>query len=209
MSTTLSAQPRQTRGKGGARAVRRSGAIPAILYGGEHSAIPISLDGRQVAQSLASGRFFSTIHEITLKKKDERVLPRSVQFHPVTNAVLHVDLQRVSVDSRVNVEVPVSFSGHSESPGLKFGGILNIVRHSVELICRAADIPKTIAVDLSGRKIGETIHISHVELPEGARPVIADRDFTIATISAPKGMTIDDAESETSSEEDEEKPQSE
>ena len=184
-AAVLEAAPRETRGKGGARATRRAGRVPAIVYGGGREPRAVSLDGRALAREYERGGFFSRLYELGVEGASVRVLPRDVQLHPVTDAPLHVDFLRLTGDTRIDVEVDVVFVNDEEAPGLRRGGVLNTVRRAVSLNCRADSIPEAIEIDLAGLDIGDSVHISHVALPEGARPTIRDRDFTIATIAAP------------------------
>jgi large subunit ribosomal protein L25 len=182
--TRLSAQRRLGVGKGAARATRRAGRIPGIIYGGEAAPVPLSLDPRELSRALARRGFFATLVDVSLDGATQRALPREVQLHPVTDAPLHVDLMRVMPHTRVSVMVPAVFVNHELSIGLRRGGILNIVRHGIELNCTVDNIPDHLTVSLEGLDIGDSIHISAVVLPEGARPTITDRDFTIASIAA-------------------------
>ncbi len=181
----LSAEPRDRVGKGAARAVRRAGKVPAVIYGGKEPPLSIAVDPMAVMKQLASGAFFTTMTELDVAGTAHRVLARDVQFHPVTDRPEHVDFLRVTGDTLITVEVPVEFENEEACPGLKRGGVLNIVRHEVELECRADAIPHALHIDLSSFDIGDSIHISHVALPDGVKPTITDRDFTIATVAAP------------------------
>lgn len=181
---TLSALPRAQAGKGASRAIRREGRIPAIIYGGKDAPSLISLEPSELHRALARAGFSATLVEIAIEGERHRVLPREVQLHPVSDAPLHVDFQRVLSDTRVRVEVPVRFVNQDRSPGLHRGGILNVVRHTIELDAPVEAIPDRIVVDLSGLEIGDSIHISAVALPPGSRPTIRGRDFTIASIAA-------------------------
>lgn len=181
----MPAQVRERAGKGPARAVRRAGRVPAVVYGAKQDPLMISLDPRDLMKALGTGSFLATVYDLEMGSAKERVLPRDVQFHPVTDAAIHVDFLRVSATTSVTVHVPVEFLNEEDSPGLKRGGLLNVVRHDIEMVCRADAIPPHIDVDLSGLDIGDSVHISMVKLPEGVRPIITDRDFTIATIAAP------------------------
>jgi large subunit ribosomal protein L25 len=185
MVKTMQAQPRERTGKGGARAVRREGRIPAIVYGGGAPPRKISLDAKETIRLLQQPRFFATVMDLEIDGAVEHVLPREAQLHPVTDRPLHLDFVRAAAGARVAVAVPVRFTNEATSPGLKRGGVLNIVRREVELICPADAIPAELVADLSGFDIGESVHIRHIALPEGVRPVIADRDFTIASIVPP------------------------
>jgi large subunit ribosomal protein L25 len=179
----LSAEPRSRAGKGPARATRRAGRVPAIVYGDNKEPVLISLEPRELARVLARPGFFNHIVEINVEGATHRTLPREVQYHPVTDAPLHIDFQRVGAGSQVTVAVPVVFINQEQSPGLRRGGILNIVRHDVEMVCSVDHIPERLVVDLTGLDIGDSLHIGAVELPPQARPVIQERDFTIASIA--------------------------
>ena len=181
---SLRAEMRPRAGKGAARATRRMGRIPAIVYGDDREPALISLEARELTRSLARPGFFNHIVEISVDGSTYRTLPREVQYHPVSDMPLHVDFQRVGAGAQVTVAVPVLFINQERSPGLRRGGILNIVRHDVEMVCSVDSIPERLVVDLAGLDVGDSLHVSAVELPAGARPVIQDRDFTIATIAA-------------------------
>ena len=181
---SLSAAPRDRAGKGAARATRRMGRVPAIVYGGGEDPALISLEPRELGRCLTRPGFFNHIVEISVDGASYRTLPREVQYHPVTDLPLHVDFQRVGAGAQVTVAVPVVFINHERSLGLRRGGILNIVRHGVEMVCSVDSIPERLVADLDGLDIGDSLHISAVQLPEGARPVVHERDFTIASIAA-------------------------
>lgn len=187
----IKAEPRDRAGKGVARAARRAGLVPAVIYGGNVAPEMITVDGKSLMKLLSKGTFMSSIVEVDLGGTVQRALPRDVQFHPVSDRPLHVDFLRLVAGSTVTVLVPVHFINEAASPGLKRGGVLNVVRHEVEVICPADAIPEELVVDLSGRDIHDSIHISHVTLPEGVTPAIRDRDFTVATLVAPSGMRSD------------------
>ena len=182
---SLSAQLRDRVGKGAARAVRRAGLIPAVIYGGKETPIPVSLEPGPVNKQIATGEFFTTMVEMKVGNDTHRVLARDVQYHPVSDRPEHIDFLRVTAATRITVEVPVVFENEEESPGIKRGGVLNIVRHQVEMECRADAIPHALTVDLTPFDVGDSIHISHVPLPDGVTPTITDRDFTICTIAPP------------------------
>ena len=183
--TSLAAAPREGVGKGASRSLRRAGRVPAVIYGDEAPQEMISLEARELRRVLQSARFFSTLCNLKVNGEAVRVLPREVQLHPVTDEPLHADFVRVGRGATIAVTVPVVFAHEDVSRGLKRGGVLNIVRRELELMCPADAIPGEIVVDLSDADIGDSLHISQVTLPEGVRPAIVDRDFTIATISAP------------------------
>jgi large subunit ribosomal protein L25 len=145
----------------------------------------VTLDPRELDRELNTGGFMATIYDVQIEQNKERVLPRDVQFDPVTDRPIHVDFLRVSATTSVTVQVPVNFLNEEESPGLKRGGLLNVVRHEIEMICQADAIPSAVEVDLTGLDIGDSIHISMIPLPDGVVPTITDRDFTVATIAAP------------------------
>ncbi len=186
---SIRGQIRARVGTGSARSLRRDGQIPAIVYGAKQDSLAISLDPREISKGLQSGRFYSTVFDIDVDNgKAERVLPREVQFHPVTDRPLHVDFLRVTGETRINVEVPVVFLNEDESPGLRRGGVLNVVRHTIEVICAVSIIPDRFEFDLKDMDIGDSVHFGVITLPEGVDPAITDRDFTVATISAPTIM---------------------
>ena len=181
---TLSAEPRTLAGKGATRATRRAGRVPGIIYGDNQDAVLISLEPREFSRALASRGFFATLVDVRVDGTVHRTLPRDVQYHPATDAPLHVDFMRVGSHARVTVMVPVVFTNPEMSPGIRRGGILNIVRHGIELNCPVDRIPDHLVVELNGLEIGDSLHISRVIIPEGCRPTISDRDFTIASIAA-------------------------
>ncbi len=185
MVMVLKAEVRERSGKGAARATRRAGKIPAIVYGGNQPPLKIAIDAKELLRAMQQPRFFSTVLDLDLGDHIEHVLPREAQYHPVTDRPLHVDFVRAASGSRVTVAVPVRFINESECPGLKRGGVLNIVRREVELVCPADAIPTEIVADLKGFDIGDSVHIRHVSLPEGVRPRSTERDFTIASIVPP------------------------
>jgi large subunit ribosomal protein L25 len=201
--TSLAAEPREGVGKGASRSLRRAGRVPAVIYGDEAPQEMISLEARELRRVLQSARFFSTLCNLQVNGGVVRVLPREVQLHPVTDEPLHVDFVRVGRGATIVVTVPVVFAHEDISRGLKRGGVLNIVRRELELLCPADAIPGEIVVDLSDADIGDSLHISQVTLPEGVRPAITDRDFTIATISAPTVIS-EEEEAEAAEEAEEE-----
>ena len=182
--TTLNAEPRAQAGKGPARATRRAGRVPGIVYGDNKEPVLISLEPRELSRALANRGFFATLVDVTVEDVVHRTLPRDVQYHPATDAPLHVDFMRVGGHTRVTVTVPVVFTNPEMSPGIRRGGILNIVRHGIELNCPVDKMPDHLVVALNGLDIGESIHISRVMIPEDCRPTITERDFTIASIAA-------------------------
>ncbi|MEX2615724.1 MAG: 50S ribosomal protein L25/general stress protein Ctc [Alphaproteobacteria bacterium] len=194
---TLGAVPRDRAGKGAARAVRRAGKVPSVVYGAKKDPRMIAIDPLELRMSMERGSFFSTVFDIKIDGGDtERVLPRDIQLHPVTDVPQHVDFLRVSAATKVTVEVPCNFLNEEECPGLRRGGVLNVVRYDIEVQCAVDAIPASFDIDLTGLDIGDSIHFSHVTVPEGVEPTITDRDFTIATIAAPNVETEEDAEDE-------------
>jgi large subunit ribosomal protein L25 len=183
--STIAAERRERAGKGPARAARRAGRVPGVIYGAKKDPAMVTLDPRELDRELNTGGFMATIYDVQIEQDKERVLPRDVQFDPVTDRPIHVDFLRVSATTSVTVQVPVNFLNEEECPGLKRGGLLNVVRHEIEMICRADAIPSAVEVDLTGLDIGDSIHISMISLPDGVAPTITDRDFTVATIAAP------------------------
>ncbi len=179
----LKAEARERVGKGSAREIRRNGKVPAVIYGDKQAPISITLDYKTLYYKIHGGGFKTTIANIVLDGKSIQVLPKDYQLDPVSDKPVHVDFLRVSAKSVVNVHVPIHFLNEEASPGIKRGGVLNIVRHDIELHVPANAIPDAIEIDLTGTQIGDSIHISAVTLPKGATPVIQDRDFTIATIA--------------------------
>ncbi len=192
----LSAEPRERAGKGAARAARRAGRVPGVIYGAKKDPVLITLDPQDLRREISGGGFFAKLFDVEVGGGNERVLPRDLQLHPVTDRPIHVDFLRVRRDTQINVMVPVVFLNEEESPGLKRGGVLNVVRYEVELSCQADAIPPQLEIDLTGRDIGDSAHISEVTLPEGVQPTITDRDFTIATIAAPSVIREEAAEAE-------------
>ena len=179
----LKAEARDRVGKGSARMVRRNGKIPAVIYGEKQAPLAIALSHKEIYYKIHGGGFLTTIATIDVDGKKVQVLPKDYQLDPVTDTPVHVDFLRVGKDTVVTVEVPVHFINEEKSPGIKRGGVLNIVRHEVEFTVPAHAIPEFITVDLDGTEIGDSLHISAVKLPKGVTPVIKDRDFTIATIA--------------------------
>lgn len=180
--TTLPAEKDAPAGKGGSRVLRREGRVPAVIYGGKGKAVTIHIEEKELVRQLGTGHFFNSVVDIVVGGKTVRTLPKDVAFHPVTDRPLHADFLRLSANSTVHVEVPVKFVNEGASPGLKRGGVLNIVRHELELICEADKIPDDIEIDVTGFDVGDSIHISHVNLPAGSKSAITDLDDTIATI---------------------------
>lgn len=179
----LLATARPRVGKGAARATRREGSVPAVIYGDKKSPETIALNFNDLVRLIRRGHFMSSVFDIKIDGQSIRALPRDIQFHPVKDTPLHVDFQRVGGDGRIRVSVAIELINEDKSPGMRRGGVLNIVRHDVEVFCPADQIPDSIQVDLNGADIGSSIHISSVTLPAGVEPTITDRDFTIVTIA--------------------------
>jgi len=198
----LPAEARERAGKGASRAIRREGRTPAVIYGGKEEPTLIHVEEKELVKQLMTGHFMNSVVNLEIGGKTVRTLPKDVAFHPVTDRPLHVDFLRLTGDSKVEVQVPVIFVNEDASPGLKKGGVLNVVRHELDLLCPNANIPEEIQVDVTGKEIGDSIHISEVTLPKGVTSVITDRDFTIATLVAPSALKRSESSSaETTSEE--------
>ena len=193
----VKAEARSQVGKGSARAARRAGLVPAVIYGNKQSPIPITLDANKWRQLMNKPGIFSQLMNIEVNEDTYFVLPRDIQQHPVSEEAEHVDFLRVTKNATVAVGINVEFLNEEKCTGLKLGGVLNVVRPQVELNCPAISIPEKITVDLEGLNVGHTIHISAIELPDGCTPTITDRDFTVATIAAPRGGLGDSEEEET------------
>jgi large subunit ribosomal protein L25 len=191
---TLPAETRDRAGKGASRALRRDGRVPAVIYGQKTDALSIHVEEKLLSKMLSSGHFMNSVVMIDVGGKATRTLPKAVDFHPVSSRPTHVDFLRISEHTKVSVNVPVRFDNEDASPGLKRGGVLNVVQHEIELTCDAAHIPEEIHIPLDGLEIGDSIHISQVKLPQGAEPAITDRDFTVATVVAPSAMKSEEEE---------------
>ncbi|KPP93208.1 50S ribosomal protein L25/general stress protein Ctc [Erythrobacter sp. HL-111] len=185
---TLPAEARERAGKGASRALRREGRIPAVIYGGKEEPTAIHVEEKELVKQLGTGHFMNSIVTIELGGKTVRTLPKDVALHPVTDRPLHADFLRLSRDSKVEVQVPVVFTNEEKAPGLKKGGVLNVVRHELDLVCEADRIPSEIEIDVTGKEVGDSIHISEIALPDGSESAITDRDFTIATLVAPSAL---------------------
>jgi large subunit ribosomal protein L25 len=192
----IKAEMRTKAGKGSSRAIRRDGLIPAVVYGAKKDVVMITVDDIAIMKLLNTGSFLSSTYDIEVEGQKEMVLPRDVQFHPVTDRPLHVDFLRLAKGSKINIMVPVNFLNEEECPGIKLGGIINVVRHDLELECPSNNIPESIEIDLTGLEIGDSVHISSIILPEGVTSVIDDRDFTIASIVAPSGLKDGDEDAD-------------
>ena len=190
----LAADARDRAGKGTARAARRAGRVPGVIYGNDEPALMITLERRLLEQELQDPSFFVRLVDVEVDGSRHRVLPRDAQLHPVTDRPLHIDFLRFSADRKITVEVPVVFHNEEASPGLKVGGVLNVVRHEIEVSCTADAIPEHFEIDLTGLEIGDSVHASSLSLPEGVSLTITDRDFTVATIAAPTVMPVEEEE---------------
>jgi large subunit ribosomal protein L25 len=188
---SLAVAVRSGTGKGAARSVRRAGRVPGVIYGAGEAAEPISLDYNETHRLIYAGHFLNTILELDIEGRKERVIPRDFQLDVVKDTPLHVDFLRLRAGSKLKVAVPVHVINAESAPGVKRGGAINLVQHAVELLVPADNIPDSITVDLAGLDINDSVHISAVSLPEGCRPVIRDRDFTVLTIAAPTVMAED------------------
>lgn len=190
MSETLNlpAETRDRVGKGASRSLRRTGRVPAVVYGNKAEPLSIHVEEKELVRQLMTGHFFNSIVEIEVGGTTVRTLPKDVAFHPVNDRPLHVDFLRISADHKVHVNVPVVFANEAASPGLKRGGVLNIVLHDLDVICAPDSIPDDLVIDVTGLDIGASIHIHDIKLPDGVTAAHADRDDTVATIIAPSGL---------------------
>jgi large subunit ribosomal protein L25 len=193
-ATELKAQARAGVGKGAARALRRQGLVPAVIYGDKKPPVGVAIAYKDAHKRIYDGGFLSHVITLDVDGEKHRVIPRDYQLDPVKDFPIHIDFLRVGAGTKLTVDVHVTFINELASPGIKRGGVLNIVRHTVELSCPADAIPDHITVDLTGKEVGDSIHISAIELPPGVTPVIRERDFTIATIAAPSGLRAEEAE---------------
>lgn len=183
----LKAVKRENAGKGAARAERRAGRVPGTVYGENQPAASISVDSVELGRSIFAGRFLTTVFDLDINGQKTRVIPRDFQLDPLKDQPIHVDFQRLGKGAVIKVAVPVHFVNQADSPGIKRGGTLNVVRHTVEFMAPAESIPESITADLAGLEINDSLHISAVKLPEGVVPLIRDRNFTIATIVPSSG----------------------
>ncbi|MEG9268281.1 50S ribosomal protein L25/general stress protein Ctc [Qipengyuania sp. Mu-71] len=202
---TLPAEARERAGKGASRQLRRQGRVPAVIYGGKEEPTMIHVEEKELIKQLDTGHFMNSIVELEVDGKKLRTLPKDVALHPVTDRPEHVDFLRLAKGGKIEVSVPVVFLNEEASPGLKKGGVLNVVRHELELVCENDKIPGEIEVDVTGKEVGDSIHISEVKLPAGSESAITDRDFTIATLVAPSALKK--AEGDTSQDDGETDPQ--
>ena len=192
----LPAERRERAGKGASRALRREGRVPAVIYGGKEEPEMIHVEEKELVRQLMTGHFMNSIVKVEVGGETVRTLPKDVALHPVTDRPTHADFFRLSKDAKVDVSIPVVFVGEKDAPGLEKGGVLNVVRHELELVCEADKIPNEIEVSVAGKEVGDSIHISEVNLPEGSESAITDRDFTIATLVAPSALKKSEDETE-------------
>ena len=185
---TLPAETRDRGGKGASRALRREGRVPAVVYGGKEEPLSIHVEEKELRRQLGTGHFFNSVVEVEVGGQKVRTLPKDVAFHPVTDRPLHADFLRVTKGAKVHVNVPVVFINEEASPGLKKGGVLNIVHHSLDLVVEADKIPDDIVIDVTGLDVGDSIHIGSIKLPAGVVDGSHEADLTIATIVAPSAL---------------------
>ena len=204
MTSPLKAEKRTTLGKGKSRALRREGKTPAIIYGDAKNPIAIAIDTRSINNELRKPGFLTRLYDLQLEEETVRVLPQDVAVHPVNDNAEHIDFLRVNENTKVTIEIPVSFINEENSPGIKRGGILNVTRYSIEVICPVANIPEKFDFDLTNLEIGDSIHFSNTQINESVTPTITDRDFTIASIVAPSILTTAESETEETEGEEEE-----
>ncbi len=191
---TLPAEARDRAGKGASRELRRDGRVPAVVYGQKAEPLSIHVEEKLLSKMLSSGHFMNSVVMVDVAGKPTRTLPKAADFHPVTSRPIHVDFLRISEHTQVHVAVPMRFDNEDASPGLKRGGVLNVVVHELEIVCDAAHIPSEIHIPLDGLEIGDSIHIGQVKLPEGVTPANTEEDFTVATIVAPSAMKAEEEE---------------
>ncbi len=196
MGVVLDVTVREGTGTGAAREARRNGMVPGVVYGGDENAVPVAVKMNEVLKALNSGDFLGSMIELSHEGKKQKVFTKDVQFHPVTDFPMHVDFYRVTNKTLIDVEVPVNFIGEDASPGMKRGGVLNVVRYAIEVKCPAGDIPEGFEADVSALDIGDALNISDITLPKGVKPTITDRDFTIATVVASRVSKTEDEEDE-------------
>ncbi len=199
---TLPAETRERAGKGASRALRREGRVPAVIYGGKEEPTTIHVEEKVLVKQLMTGHFMNSIVMVEVGGDKVRTIPKDVSFHPVTDRPTHADFLRLTKGAKIEVAIPVVFINEEASPGLKKGGVLNVVRHELDLVCEVDKIPSEIEIDVTGKEVGDSIHISEITLPEGSESAITDRDYTIAGLVAPSALKK--AEGDTSTEDGEE-----
>ena len=185
---TLPAEARERAGKGASRALRREGRVPAVIYGGKEEPTTIHVEAKELVRQLGTGHFMNSIVNIEIGGDKVRTIPKDVALHPVTDRPNHADFLRLAKGAKIEVQIPVVFTNEEKSPGLKKGGVLNVVRHELDLVCDADKIPSEIEIDVAGKEVGDSIHISEITLPDGSESAITDRDYTIATLVAPSAL---------------------
>jgi large subunit ribosomal protein L25 len=190
----LPAEARDRAGKGASRALRREGRVPAVVYGEKKEPLAIHVEEKLLSKMLSTGHFMNSVIMIDYEGKPHRTLPKAIDFHPVSSRPIHVDFLRIGEHTKVTVGIPVRFDNEDDSPGLKRGGVLNVVQHELELVCDAASIPNEIHIDLTGLEIGDSVHIGQVKLPDGVTAANQDEDFTVATIVAPSAIKAEEEE---------------
>jgi len=197
-------EPRERTGKGGARESRRDGWVPGVIYGGGEAPVPVRLKQNEVLKAYLAGRMKAHLAKIDVPGEDgqQSVIAREVQIDPVKDLPVHVDLLRVDAKTRIDVQIPVRFLNEDDSPGLKKGGVLNVVRHAVDVYAPATAIPEVFEIDVTGLDVGDAIHASAINLPNGVTLVTTDRDFTIATIAAPSALRSSDDDAGDEADED-------
>lgn len=198
---TLPAEARERAGKGASRALRREGRIPAVIYGGKEEPTPIHVEEKELVKKLKTGHFMNSIVDIMVGDLKVRTIPKDVALNPVTDRPVHADFFRLAKGGKIEVNVPVVFINEEQSPGLEKGGVLNVVRHELELICENDKIPGEIEISVAGKDVGDSIHISEITLPTGSQSAITDRDFTIATLVAPSALKKSEEEETEAGEE--------
>jgi len=209
MSIQLDAVARPSVGKGAARAVRREGMVPAVIYGDKKSPVSIAISNKDAIKRIHGGGFLSTLIDVNIDGDVIKVIPRDYQLDPVSEKIMNIDFLRIGKGSRITLEIPVHFANEEKCPGLKVGGVLNVVRHTIEVSAPADSIPENLVLDLIDAQVGDSLHVSKVDLPEGVTPLITDRDFTIATIAAPSALRSSDDSAEADGEAAEEDAESE
>ncbi len=193
MANNLVAKARSGVGKGAARALRREGWIPAVIYGDKKDPLPISISYNEAMKAIYAGGFLSRVIDVDVEGETHRVLPRDYQLDPVKDKALHVDFLRVGPNTKISVQVAIHFVNQEASPGIKKGGVLNIVHHTLDMLCPASAIPEAITVDLTGKEVGDSVHLSMLALPKGTSVRTHEKDLTVATIAAPSGLRSEEA----------------
>lgn len=196
-SSALTVQERNRAGKGAARATRREGLVPGVIYGDNQDPTLIAMTPRDLFVEMRKPGFATRIFEIDVAGKTQRAMAQDVQMHPVRDVPMHIDFRRIGKNTVVTVQVPVTFSNEEASPGIKQGGVVNVVRHEIEVRARPDALPEQFEVDLTGLEIGDSVHISAIEMPDGVAPTITDRDFTICTLAPPTVSKAAEEEEET------------